>query len=220
MLAAALEAEFRARGLALAERLTHAAQGADLGALIQRLRAANAEIVLHAAFQNDIAPFFRALEEAGWRPRMVIGAGPGYAMADTARAIGPAFEGALSLDVPPFALNERFAPGAAAFQEAYKRRYGAEPRSGHSLANHAGATVCLEAMHRAGGAERERLRAELLATDVPPGGTSAGWGVRFDEKGQNTRAEPVLAQWQQGRLLAVFPEAAAAAALRARLGTG
>jgi branched-chain amino acid transport system substrate-binding protein len=220
MLAAALEAEFRARGLALAERLTHAAQGADLGALIQRLRAAHAEIVLHAAFQNDIAPFFRALEEAGWRPRMVIGAGPGYAMADTARAIGPAFEGALSLDVPPFALNERFAPGAAAFQEAYKRRYGAEPRSGHSLANHAGATVCLEAMHRAGGAERERLRAELLATDVPPGGTSAGWGVRFDEKGQNTRAEPVLAQWQQGRLLAVFPEAAAAAALRARLGTG
>lgn len=220
MLAAAQEAELRARGLQLAEKLSYAAQSADLGAAILRLRAANADIVLHAGFQNDIAPFFRGLDEAGWRPRMVIGAGAGYAMADTARAIGPAFDGALSVDVPPFAVSARFAPAAAAFQEAYKRRYGAEPRSGHSLASHAGATVCLEAMHRAGGAENDRLRAAMMATDIPQGGTTAGWGARFDEKGQNIRAQPVLAQWQQGRLVAVFPQAAAVAPLRARMGSG
>lgn len=220
MLAAAQEAELRARGLQLTEKLSYAAQSADLAAVIQRLRAANADIVLHAGFQNDIALFFRGLDEAGWRPRMVIGAGAGYAMADTARSIGPAFDGALSVDVPPFAVSERFAPGAAAFHEAYKRRYGAEPRSGHSLANHAGAAICLEAMHRAGGAEKDRLRAAMLATDVAERGTSAGWGARFDEKGQNTRAQPVLAQWQQGRLVAVFPQPAAVAPLRARMGTG
>lgn len=219
-LAAAQEAELRARGLRLAEKLSYAAQSGGLGTAIQRLRAVSADIVLHAGFQNEIALFFRGLDEAGWRPRMVIGAGAGYAMTDTARAIGPAFDGVLSVDVPPFAVSDRFAPGAAGFREAYKRRYGAEPRSGHSLANHAGATVCLEAMHRAGGAEQERLRAAMIATDVPEGGTSAGWGARFDEKGQNMRARPVLAQWQQGRLVAVFPQAAAVAPLRARMGTG
>jgi branched-chain amino acid transport system substrate-binding protein len=218
--AAAQEAELRSRGLQPAERIAYPERSAEFGPIAQRLRSAQAEVVLHSGGQNDIPLLFRGLQEAGWRPRMLIGAGAAYSLVDTARAIGPAFEGVMAVDVTPLAVAEGFAPGAAAFVELYKRRYGADPRSGHSLANYAGALACLDALREAGGTERDRLRATMLALDQPEGATPAGWGLRFDERGQNMRAQPVLSQWQGGRQVAVFPERAAAGTLRARLGAG
>jgi branched-chain amino acid transport system substrate-binding protein len=218
--AAAQEAEIRRRGLQQVERIGYAARSAEFPPMVQRLRGAGAEVVLHAARQNDILAFFRALEEAGWRPRMVIGAGGGYSLSDTARSIGPAFEGVMNVDVPQFAVNDAFAPGAAAFAETYKRRFGADPRSGHSLSNFVGAQACLEAMQRAGGTDRDRLRTALLATDVAEGGCANGWGLRFDERGQNTRARALLMQWQGARQVTIFPADAAVTGPRGRMGVG
>jgi branched-chain amino acid transport system substrate-binding protein len=218
--AAAQEVDLRRRNLQQVERIGYAARAADFPAMIQRLRGANADVVLHAGRQNDILLFFRGLEEAGWRPRMVVGAGGGYSLIDNARAIGPAFEGVMAVDVPQFGVNDAFAPGAAAFAESYKRRFGADPRSGHSLSNYVGALACLDAMQRAGGTDRERLRAAMLATDLADGGTANGWGMRFDERGQNTRARPLLMQWQGGRQVTIFPADAAVTGARGRMGVG
>lgn len=218
--ATAQEAELRRRGLQQVERIGYAARAAEFPPLIQRLRGGQVDVVLHTARQNDILLFFRGLEEAGWRPRMVIGAGGGYSLTDTARAIGPAFEGVMNVDVPQFAVNDHFAPGAAAFADLYKRRFGADPRSGQSLSNYVGALACLDALHRAGGAERDRVRAAMLATDVPDGGAANGGGVRFDERGQNTRARALLMQWQGGRPVTIFPAEAAVTGPRGRMGIG
>ena len=215
--AAAQEARLAERGVPQVERLAYAARGADLGPAVQRLRGVGAEVVLHTG-HGDAALLFRAMREAGWRPRMVVGADAGYGLGDTARGLGPEFEGTMTVDVPPFASGEAAAPGARPFGEAYKRRYGAEPRSGHSLSNHFGALVCLDAMARAGGLDRDRVRAAMLATDLPEGSGVNGWGTRFDDKGQNTLARPVLSQWQDGRLVAVFPPNFAVAGPRDRLG--
>ena len=212
------EAELKAHNLRQVEKLAYAPRAADLGAMVQRLRGAGAQLVLHTGFQNDILLFFRALQEARWLPRMVVGAGAGYSLAETARNIGPAFDGTLNVDFPQFEVNERAAPGARRFVEDYRRRYGSEPRSGHSLAAYVGARACLEAMQRAGGLDRDRLRPALLATDIAEGATANGWGLRFDEKGQNTRAQPALLQWQGGRLLTVGPQGAAVAPVKGRLG--
>ncbi len=212
------EAELKARNLRQVEKLAYAPRAADLGAMVQRLRGAGAQLVLHTGFQNDIMLFFRAMQEASWLPRMVVGAGAGYSLAETARNIGPAFDGTLNVDFPQFEVNERAAPGARRFVEDYRRRYGSEPRSGHSLATLVGARACLEAMQRAGSLDRDRLRPALLATDIAEGATANGWGMRFDDKGQNTRAQPVLLQWQGGRLLTVAPQPAAVAAVKGRLG--
>jgi branched-chain amino acid transport system substrate-binding protein len=219
-IATAQEAELRRRGFLQVERIGYAARNADFAPLVQRLRSGGCDVALHAARQNDILLFFRALEDAAWRPRMVVGAGGGYSLTDTARAIGPGFEGVMTVDVPQFAVSDAFAPGAAAFAEAYKRRFGADPRCGHSLSGFVGAQACLEAMQRAGGSDRDRLRAALLATDTPEGGTANGWGMRFDERGQNTRARPLLMQWQGGRQVTIFPAEAAVTSPRGRMGMG
>ncbi len=212
------EAELKARNLRQVEKLAYAPRAADLGAMVQRLRGAGAQVVLHTGFQNDILLFFRAMQEASWLPRMVVGAGAGYSLAETATSIGPAFDGTLNIDFPQFEINERAAPGARRFAEEYRRHYGSDPRSGHSLATFVGARACLEAMQRAGTLDRDKLRAALLATDIAEGATPNGWGIRFDDKGQNTRAQPCLLQWQGGKLLTVGPQAAAVAPVKGRLG--
>jgi hypothetical protein len=111
-------------------------------------------VLLHAGYQNDILLLYRGLREAAWRPRMVIGTGAGYSLTDTAHAIGPDFEGTLNVDVPQYELNERFAPGVKPFIELYRKRYGSDPRSGHSLSNYVGARASFDAIQRAAAPDR------------------------------------------------------------------
>lgn len=212
------EAQIRQRGLTQVEKLAYSARSVDLSSVIQRLRGVNADVVLHTGYQNDIVLFFRGMQEANWRPRMVIGSGAGYSLTDTARAVGPAFEGVMNVDFTQFEVNERFAPGVKQFVDLYKRKYGSDPRSGHSLANYFGARVYFDAVQRAGSTDKDRIRTAVLAIDIAEGTTPTGWGVRFDERGQNTRVRPFLLQWQGGRQVTVFPAEAAAGTLRGQMG--
>ena len=214
--AAALEARIRETGLLLSERASYAPQPSEITAAVRRLRVAQAEVVLHVGRGADAVLLFRALQDEGWRPRALIGIGGTYALADTAQAVGPAFEATLVADLPRPEIAPGFAPGMAGFAEAYRRRYGAEMRSGHSAACYCGALLFYDAVQRAGGAEPARLRAAILATDVAERGLANGWGARFDERGQNQRALPVVQQWREGRLLAVHPAEAAVAPMLLR----
>ena len=192
----------------ITDRLPHATRTTDMPAMVQRLRAAGVNVLIQAGSEGDAVSLFRALAEANWRPAAVIGAGPAWGLTDLARAAGPALNSAFALDVPPIDTADRWAPGARPFAEAYQRRWGTPPRSGLSLATYAGAQLVLSQPNL----ERAPLRASLAALDLPESSLPNGWGFRMDERGQNTRAPPVLLQWQAGKPVAVFPAEAAAAA--------
>ncbi|MEI6160940.1 MAG: ABC transporter substrate-binding protein [Roseococcus sp.] len=202
-----LETRLREAGLVVAERLPHAARTPEMPAMVQRLRAAGVNVLIHAAAEGDAVALFRAMQDAAWRPAAVIGAGLAWGLMDLSRAIGPPLDGAFALDVPPIETAERWAAGARPFAEAYQRRWGSAPRSGLSLASYAGALLVLKQPSL----ERAALRTALTALDQPEGQWPNGWGFRLDDRGQNTRARPVLLQWQAGRPVAVFPNEAAAA---------
>lgn len=206
-LGAALELALREAGLLIAERVSHAPRSGEWAALVQRLRAASVNVLIHAASEGDATAMLRALAEAGWRPRVVMGAGPAWGLLDLARALDPALDGVYALDMPPIESAPGWAQGAAAFAQAYQRRWGSPPRSGLSLAAFAGARAVLAQ----GPDPAMPLRAALGALDLPEGALANGWGWRLDERGQNSRATPVLLQWQAGRPVAVFPAMAAAA---------
>lgn len=217
-LADAQEAQIKARGLQLTERIGYAATTLDLPAVVQRLRGASLDVVLHSGLPNDVVAFHRALKAAGWRPRMVVGTGGGYELNDTAQAIGADFEGVISVGVTPYRVSDIVAPGAAAVAGAYQRKYGAPPRSGHSLISFAGARAAFAAIRQAGSRDHEALRAALMAVNEPPNSTVGGFGVKFDAQGQNTLAVPYVSQWQQGVLTAVAPDTASVAALSGTYG--
>jgi branched-chain amino acid transport system substrate-binding protein len=205
-------------GYTQVEDLSYSVRAVDLSSVVQRLRGAAVDVVLHTGYQNDILLFYRGMKEAGWKPKAVIGSGAGYSLTDTLKAVGPDFQNTMNVDFTQFAVNERVAPGVKQFVEAYARKYGHPPRSGHSLANYMGARVFFDALARAGSMDKDRVRAAVLATDIAEHTTPTGWGAKFDEKGQNTRARPFLLQWQGEQQVTVFPPEAAVAELRIGLG--
>lgn len=208
----------KSRGLTVIDKLAYSAATTDLSSAVQRLRGAGATVVLHTGYQNDIVLFYRQLKQAGWFPRMIVGGGAGYSLTDMANTIGADLEGTLNVDFPPYATELAAAPGLRDVEAAYERKYGAKPRSGHSLANYVGARLFFDAIAGAGRLDKDKLHEAVMGLNVGMRTTANSWGARFDDKGQNTLAWPVLSQWQGGTLRAVLPADVATATLRPRLG--
>ena len=92
-------------------------------------------------------------------------------------------------------------------------------QAGHSLANYMGSRVFFDAIAAAKSLKADAIREQVLKVDIPIGGTPTGWGAKFSEQGQNTRAVPFLMQWQDGNLVTVFPADAAVAKLKVGVGS-
>ncbi|WP_200845229.1 ABC transporter substrate-binding protein [Roseomonas sp. 18066] len=205
----------REHGLNIVETLPYPANIVDMSSLILRLQAARADVVLQTSYQNDTVLFFRQAREANFRPRAIIGGGGGYSLRETMQAVGAeVIDGALNIDFTQFAINPAAAPGIETFVAAYRARYNMEPRSGHSLGNYVGAKVFLDAIAAAKSFSADDIRAAVAAVDVPDGQTAEGWGVKFGPDGQNERAKMMGMQWQDGRLVTVFPPNAAVSEMR------
>lgn len=208
------------KGLNVVEVLPYSAKAVDLTPVILRLKSAGADVVLATAYQNDAVLFFRQMKDQNFKPKAIIGAGGGHSLRDTMLAIGAEnMEGTLDVDFTQYATNPKAAPGLEEFKAKYKAKYAMEPRSGHSLANYMGAKVFFDAIAAAKSTDADKVRAQVLKVDIPAGQTPTGWGAKFSEQGQNTRAQPFLMQWQGGNLVTVFPEAAAVAKMKVGIGT-
>ncbi len=213
-------ARAKEKGVNLVETLPYSAKSVDLTPVILRLKTAGADVVLQTSYQNDTVLFFRQMKEQGFKPKAMIGAGGGYSLRDTMLAIGAEnMEGALNVDFTQFRTNPKAAPGVDSFVKKYQAKYGTTPRSGHSLANYMGALVFLDAMAAAPDLKAATIRTAVMKVDVPEGGTATGWGAKFAESGQNSRAVPFLMQWQGGELVTVFPADAAVAKMKTGIGS-
>lgn len=213
-------ARAKEKGLTLVETLPYSAKSVDLTPVILRLKSASVDVVLQTSYQNDTVLFFRQMKEQGFKPKAMIGAGGGYSLRDTMVAVGAEnIEGALNFDFTQYRTNPKAAPGVDTFVQKYQAKYGTAPRSGHSLANYMGALVFLDAMAASPDLKAASVRAAIMKVDIPVGGTATGWGVKFNEAGQNTRATPFLMQWQGGELVTVFPAEAAVAKMKMGVGT-
>lgn len=193
-------------GYKVAEVLPYSAKTVDLSSLILRLKGADVNVVLHTAYQNDAILFFSQSKAAGFDPKIIIGAGGGYSLADTAKAVGPDMNGVFDLDFPQASINPEGAPGLKDFLSAYKTAYNAEPQSGHSLANYVGAKAFLEAMANAKSTDADKIREAVLAYKKDVGTTANGWAFEFGEDGQNNASTFYLMQWQKDDLVTIAPE--------------
>ena len=203
--------EAKRLGLNVVESQPYSAKSVDLSSLVLRLKGANADVVLQTSYQNDTLLFFRQSASAGYKPKAVIGAGGGYSLQETAQALGSAVEGVFNVDFPQITMKDSGAPGLKEFVVAYEKRYGIQPRSGHSLVNYVGAKGFLDALAQAKSTDKDKIREAVLAYRKPVGANAAGWGFQFADNGQNQLASTNLMQWQGGKLVTVYPDAVAIA---------
>jgi branched-chain amino acid transport system substrate-binding protein len=176
------------------------------------LRAKNAapDLWLSTAYVVDTNLLLRAARDQGFRPpaMMLVGVGDTF---ETLEALGAEFlQGILLVSYPRPDIGERYGPGAHAFHTAYRAKYNRDPIAPQGMTAYVGMKVLFEAIAAARSVDPEAVVRAARAMDKPIGSYETGYGVRFDDKMQNTRALPVIAQWQSGTVKAVFPAQAVA----------
>ncbi|WP_205625088.1 ABC transporter substrate-binding protein [Geminicoccus roseus] len=197
-------------GMNVVQEHAYPASTVDMSSIILALQQAEVDVVIQTAYLNDTVLFLRQAHEAGYKPKAIVGAGGGYSMQPAADSVGhDLIDGVFDVDFTQYKINPDAAPGIENFVQAYVDKYGSQPRSGHSLVNYAGSLAILQALDEAEGFDPETIRETVAAMDVPLGQTATGYGVKFDENGQNTRAFYYGMQWQDGQLVTIYPKEAA-----------
>ncbi len=185
----------------------HSFRAIDLTDSILRAQGANPDVWVSTGYVPDNTLLLRTMRDRGFKPAgiMLLGTGDGVEFRD---AFGDFLNGALVVGYPHSDLAESFAPGATNFVKAYKAKYNRDPIAPQSLEAYAGIKMLFDAIAAAGSTEMEKLRAAALKMDKPWNTYPNGFGVKFTEKMQNTRAMPNIVQWQNQKTVTVFPKAA------------
>ncbi|HYY61071.1 MAG TPA: ABC transporter substrate-binding protein [Burkholderiales bacterium] len=186
----------------------------DLTPVILKLKNANPDVLHHIARDQDAILFWRQAREQNFEVKALVHAGAtGYGNPGFGKALGADANGPFALLEPgPGLVIDKFRPEGQKierdFREAVKAKTGSDVLAGgHQLA--AGGLWLLKlALDAAKSDDLEKFRAAVLKMDLPVGSLMNGWGVKFDESGQNSneRVQHYMLQWQNGQLVTVWPE--------------
>ena len=189
---------------------SHSARAVDLSDSILRAKGANPDLWLSTGYVTDHNLLLRTAREQSFKPAamMLVGTGDTF---ETLEAVGKEFlNGVLLVSYPRDDVGETYGPGASAYLAAYKAKYNRAPIAPQAMTAYVGMKILLEAVAAAGSTDYEKVIAAAAKMDKPIGSSEAGYGVKFDKTLQNTLALPVIAQWQDGQVKAVYPKEALA----------
>lgn len=183
------------------------AESTDLSSTVLGIQQAEVDVVIAVSYASDSILLARQMAENGVVVPAFIGTGGGHTLAGFGETLGEAADFIFNVDFTQFAVNPEATPGLEEFVALYEETYGEHPASGHSLANYMGAKVVFDILAETGGDTSPEAFGEAAAGyTVEKGTTATGWGVAFDDAGQNTEADTFVMQWRDGVLETVWPE--------------
>jgi branched-chain amino acid transport system substrate-binding protein len=185
----------------------------DFTPIITKFKQLNPDIVHHIGYTNDAPLFWRQAREQNFLFKALVHAGAtGYGSPDFGKALGSDGNGVFALLEPgPGFRIEALRPEGQKlereFREAVQKRTGSYPLGGHQLAG-SGLWLLKVVLDRARSDDLDKFRDAVMSLDFPVGSMINGWGVKFDESGQNSnaRVQHYMLQWQNGQLVTVWPE--------------
>ena len=202
--AGGLRAAAKAAGIAVVMDEAYPLGITDAAPLINKLRASGAQVAFPVSYLNDSLLIIRGMRQQDVAVPAVGGAA-GYVIPDFVKGLGEFAEGVLSISPSNYDL-------APSYTERFRKRFGYFMV--HEALEHAVAMdVLAQAMGKAGSKDPAAIRKALAETTFTQGWASAmtGGSVKFDAKGLNTMAQPVMVQWRKGELVTVWPDALARA---------
>src|SRR6185295_2385778 len=185
----------------------------DMTPIIVKLKQLNPDIVHHIAYTNDAPLFWRQAREQNFQFKALVHAGAtGYGGADFGKAMGNDANGVFALQEPGpgFKLDSLKPEGQKIekeFRDAIQKRTGSYPLGAHQLAG-GGLWLLKLVLDKSQSDDPDKFRAAVMSLDLPTGTMINGWGVKFNETGQNSneRVQHYMLQWQNGQLVSVWPE--------------
>lgn len=175
----------------------------DLSSVVQKLRAANPDVLLAMAFPTDSVALLRNMKQANWSPPIVYEAiGPSDPLFE--KNVGKDGDGVFTVtawnDANPTAENK-------AFITAYRNEFH-KAAEYHGAASYAALQVLAAAATKAGGFDKDKLRSALATITLP---TLLGTWRVDPRTGIQLGYTSYIEQWQNGKQVVVYPRSAAQA---------
>ena len=191
----------------------------DFSAVVERVKAANPDVVAAATYFNDAVAITRQMKASLLNPKM-FGVTVGGDLPKFYQTLGPLAEyvyGAAQWEPDLVTLRAgglipiaRQYPGARDFVEAYHKAYPKADLSYQTAQGYSACEVHLEAIRRAGTLDGEKVRDAILKMD-----TNTAFGAfKVDATGLQVAHKMVMFQWQDGKKAIVWPEDLAPAKAR------
>jgi branched-chain amino acid transport system substrate-binding protein len=194
---------------------TYNFKAADLSSLIMLLKNKSPDVIFALSYLQDGLLFTRQAKDLNLNVKAFLGLGACYGMPDFAKAFGNEANYYFESD-PPVGINPNgLTPPTRAllkeFQDRFNKKFGHLPLVHASLGFSGAHALFEEVLPKAASLEPEAIRQAALQVNVPMGGTIMGYGLKFappdhPAAGQNLSAFPVIMQWQEQNLQAVYPK--------------
>jgi branched-chain amino acid transport system substrate-binding protein len=191
-------------GLKIAADIKYRANSPSLSAEAQRLKAADADVLLPSSYTSDAILIMKAMSEIGYQPKLVLAQGAGFVEQAFLTGAGKLADGVMTRS--SFALDAVKSRPAIAPVDALYRAKNNKDLNDNTSREMTALLVLADAIDRAGSAKPEDIRKALVATDIPGDQLLMPWkGVKFDATGQNTEGNPVIQQVFDGSYKTVWP---------------
>lgn len=200
----AMTAAAQAAGLKLVAVESYGAKSPDYKAVLQRVKAANPDVIYFCSYLLDAVTLMRQSQEIDLNPRYYTSAGTGFAAAEFPTPDQGAGKNAeLTFSVSQW-LPEAKWQGSKEFDAEFFKRYGSHPAY-HAIQAYEALHVAAEAIKNAKSTDSAKIRDAIKNLDL----TMTPFGpVKFDAGGQNQH--PVLiTQVLGGKYHVVYPADAA-----------
>ena len=198
------------RGLQVVLVETYAKGAIDFGALLNRVRAANPDVIAAATYFEDAVAISRQLKELNVNPKM-FGVTVGGDLPKFYETLGKSAEyvyGSSQWEPELVTLRAgglipiaRQYPRASEFVEAYQKEFAGADLSYQSAGGYGGCELLLEAIKRAGSLDAEKVRAALLKLEL----NTVYGGFKVDADGFQLAHRMLTFQWQDGKKVIVWP---------------
>ena len=192
-------------GYEVAAKIAYRAQTTSLDAEVQKLKAANADVLLPSSYTSDAVLFVKTAKNLDYNVKLLVAQNAGWTDPSFVKLAGKDADGGITR--APFALDlAKAKPLVTPVNELFKKHSGGRDISDVPARAFTGFMVLADAINRAGSTKPEAIQKALRETNIPPDQLIMPWtGVRFDENGQNTGVKAILQQIQGGEYATVYP---------------
>ena len=188
----------------IVEKILYTEKSTQLTSEVQRIKAANPDMILQASYVGDAILSIKTYKELGVSPDALLGNDAGFNDSEFLKTLGKDAEYVLSREVWALDLGAKN-PLIKQVNDLYFERYKAN-FNGNSARTFMGLMVLAEAINRAGSTKPEAIQKALIETNIPGDKLIMPWkGIKFDAAGQNTLGSGIIVQVQGGQYATVWP---------------
>ncbi len=199
------EAAAKKYGYDVVARVAYAATTTEVNAEIQKVKAANPDIVMQTSYLPDALLFMRGYKEQNVGPKAILAQDAGFIDPGFVKTEGRDAEGVLTREVFSLEIKHRN-QAVPLIDQLFRQRFGGKPLDGNTARDFMALLVLADAIDRAGSTKPDAIRTALTKTNIPGNLTLMPWkNIRFDAQGQNSGGVGIIEQVQDGKYETVWP---------------